>query len=422
MKTDDQASSSAAATSAVTAAAAAAAAPSDPSVDPMDNTVSTSDQGRLAAEIAIAIKQGQLQPDPAQQLAIQQLDGILDELHAPKLGNKKSALGWLFGKKPRVADDSVRGLYLWGGVGRGKTMLMDRFFDLAPSGSGVAPKRRVHFHAFMLDVHARIHEWRQHQKSAKDRSADPIPPLAEELSKESQLLCFDEFAVTDVADAMLLARLFTGLFNHGVTVVATSNVAPDLLYKNGLNRSFFLPFIGLVKERMVVMELSSETDYRMELLVNHRTYMVGHDADQQLDALWHDMTDGLIVEAARLEVSGRQIDFARTCGGLVRESFDALCRQPLGAGDYLALTERFHTLFMEHVPVMAFADKNAAKRFIALVDTLYDRGSILIVSAEETPSKLYDVDHGTEAFEFQRTISRLREMQSEEWLERQSRA
>ena len=167
------------------------------------------------------------------------------------------------------------------------------------------------------------------------------------------------------------------------------------------------------------MELASATDYRMELLINHRTYMMGEDADRQLDAFWHDMTDGLIVEPASIEVSGRQIDFARTCGGLVRESFDALCRKPLGAGDYLALTDRFHTLFLEHVSVMEFADKNAAKRFIALIDTLYDQGRILIVSAEERPSKLYNVDHGTEAFEFQRTISRLREMQSEEWLDHQ---
>ncbi|MCJ8310491.1 MAG: cell division protein ZapE [Hyphomicrobiales bacterium] len=406
MTTDDHASSS------------PDAAVSNPAANPNH----ASKQRRLSGEIAAAIEQGQLKPDTAQAKAIEALDDILDELHSPKLGNKKSALGWLFGKKPRVADDSVRGLYLWGGVGRGKTMLMDRFFDLAPAGKGAPPKRRVHFHAFMLDVHARIHAWRQQQKTAKERSADPIPPLAAELAKESQLLCFDEFAVTDVADAMLLGRLFTGLFGHGVTVVATSNVQPDGLYKDGLNRSFFLPFIALVKERMVVMELASATDYRMELLGNHRTYMVGDDADAQLDGLWREMTDGLIVEPASIEVAGRQLDFAQTCGGLVRESFDALCKRPLGAGDYLALTERFHTLFLEHVPVMEFADKNAAKRFIALIDTLYDQGRILIVSAEERPSKLYNVDHGTEAFEFERTISRLREMQSEEWLDRQNLA
>ena len=288
--------------------------------------------GRLAQEIQLAIKHGQLKPDPAQQAAIDVLDSILNDLYAPKLGNKKSALGWLFGKKPRVSDTSPRGLYLWGGVGRGKTMLMDRFFELAPSDDSSLPKRRVHFHAFMLDVHARIHEWRQQQKTAKERSADPIPPLAEELAKESQLLCFDEFAVTDVADAMLLGRLFTGLFSHGVTVVATSNVEPDLLYKDGLNRSFFLPFIALVKERMVVLELASETDYRMELLIDGHTYMVGDGAAAELDALWNEMTDGLAIAPDSITVSGRQTDFAVTCGGLLRETFSALCEQPLGAG------------------------------------------------------------------------------------------
>ena len=376
--------------------------------------------GHLAQEIQQAIEQGQLKADPAQQAAIDALDSILNDLHAPKLGNKKSALGWLFGKKLRVSDTSSRGLYLWGGVGRGKTMLMDRFFDLAPSDDSSLPKRRVHFHAFMLDVHARIHEWRQHQKTAKERSADPIPPLAEELAKESQLLCFDEFAVTDVADAMLLGRLFTGLFSHGVTVVATSNVEPDLLYKDGLNRSFFLPFIALVRERMVVLELASETDYRMELLFNGHTYMTGDAAAVEFDALWSEMTDGLAIAPDSITVSGRQTEFDFTCGGLVRETFAALCEQPLGAGDYLALAERFHTLFLENVPVLAYENRNAVKRFIALVDTLYDKQRILIVSAEERPSKLYPVDHGTEAFEFQRTISRLREMQSDDWLNKLS--
>ena len=376
--------------------------------------------GRLALEIQQAIEQGQLKADPAQQTAIDALDSILDQLHAPRLGNKKSALGWLFGKKPQVSDTSARGLYLWGGVGRGKTMLMDRFFELAPSDDSSALKRRVHFHAFMLDVHARIHVWRQQQKTAKDRSADPIPPLAADLAKESQLLCFDEFSVTDVADAMLLGRLFTGLFSHGVTVVATSNVEPDLLYKDGLNRSFFQPFIALVKERMVVLELASETDYRMELLFEGHTYMVGDGAAAELDALWTEMTDGLSVAPASISVSGRQTDFAVTCGGLVRESFAALCERPLGAGDYLALADRFHTLFLEDVPVMPYENRNAAKRFIALVDTLYDKQRILIVGAQERPSKLYPVDHGTEAFEFRRTISRLREMQSDAWLDKLS--
>ena len=191
----------------------------------------------VEAAVAAAIAQGHLQEDSAQRASIDALDQILLDLRAPALGNKKSALGWMFGRKPKVSDNSQRGLYLWGGVGRGKTMLMDLFFERAPGGEAGSTtrstKRRVHFHAFMQDVHARIHAWRQLQKSAKEKSADPIPPLAEELAGEAQLLCFDEFAVTDVADAMLLARLFTGLFRHGVTVVATSNVVPDLFIRTG---------------------------------------------------------------------------------------------------------------------------------------------------------------------------------------------
>ena len=377
---------------------------------------STPVSNRLESAIAAAVDAGHLRADPAQQPAIDALDGILDALHAPKLSNKKSALGWLFGKQARVSDDSLRGLYLWGGVGRGKTMLMDLFFELAPSGPGTGSKKRVHFHAFMQDVHARIHAWRQHMKTAKERSADPIPPLAEELAGEAQLLCFDEFAVTDVADAMLLARLFTGLFNHGVTVVATSNVVPDNLYLHGLNRSFFLPFIALVKTRMVVVELASDTDYRMEKLINGDVYMTGDDADQRFNSLWSDMTDGLLVEPAVIAVSGRETVFDLACGGLIRETFEDLCEVPLGAGDYLALAERLHTIFLDGVPVMQHADRNAAKRFTALVDTLYDQGRFLIVRAQARPSQLYPVDHGTEAFEFQRTISRLREMQSDDWL------
>ena len=362
------------------------------------------------------IAQGKLKADPAQSPAIDVLDQLLADLNAPKLGSKKSALGWLFGKKSVVAPDSLRGLYLWGGVGRGKSMLMDMFYELAPSGSGQRAKRCVHFHAFMQDVHARIHAWRQQQKTSKDKSADPIPPLAEALADEAGLLCFDEFAVTDVADAMLLARLFTGLFNRGVTVVATSNVEPDKLYLTGLNRSFFLPFIELVKNRMTVLELASPTDYRMEKLINGDVYMVGDDSAERFEALWKDMTSGLVVEEAEIDRGGRTLTFKHTSGGLVRDTFANLCQRPLGAGDYLAMAERFHTLFVEQVPVMDLADRNAAKRFISLVDTLYDQKRMLIVEAAERPSKLYPVDHGTEAFEFQRTVSRLREMQSDDWV------
>ncbi len=374
---------------------------------------STLSAGAIAGHVADLVEQGKLKPDPAQASAISELDRILDELTAPQLANKQSALGWLFGKKPS-ASHCARGLYLWGGVGRGKTMLMDMFFDVAPT----QPKRRAHFHGFMQDVHSRIHTWRQAQKTAKDKSADPIPPLAEALASEARLLCFDEFAVTDVADAMILARLFTGLFERGVTVVATSNVQPDLLYKDGLNRSFFLPFIELVKAQMSVLELDSPTDHRMRALIKNDVYFVSNEAG--FDRLWHRMVGEGVEETATLEIKGRSLVFERSQGGQVRSTFDELCRRALGAGDYLAIAERFHTVFVAGVPVMAHADRNAVKRFIALVDTLYDAGRVIVVSAEALPDALYRVDHGTEAFEFQRTISRLTEMQSRDWFARVS--
>ncbi|MEE9375158.1 MAG: cell division protein ZapE [Rhizobiaceae bacterium] len=369
----------------------------------------------LAKAIGTRVSKGALQEDLQQKPVICFLDQLLDQLSAPAPGNKKSALGWLFGNAPAPISNSARGLYLWGGVGRGKSMLMDLFFDLAP----VKMKKRVHFHGFMQDVHQRIHQWRQLQKSMKDKSADPIPPLAEALAKEFHLLCFDEFAVTDVADAMILARLFTGLFERGVTVVATSNVAPDLLYKEGLNRSFFLPFIEVVKNRMEVMELASDKDYRMEKLSDAEIYLAGKGAASRFQELWEEMTSGLKIAPATIEVSGRRLEFPLSCGGIVRASFAELCEKPLGAGDYLALSGRFHTLFLEAVPIMQHSDRNAVKRFIALVDTLYDKGMLLIVEAAASPNKLYVVDHGTEAFEFQRTSSRLQEMQGQPWLARE---
>jgi len=230
-------------------------------------------------------------------------------------------------------------------------------------------------------------------------------------------LCFDEFAVTDVADAMILARLFTALFDHGVTVVATSNVRPSLLYKDGLNRSFFLPFIALVEKRLQVVELASERDYRMARLSNSDAYMIGPDAVDRFDALWRSVTNDITVEAAVIEVKGRELSFDQSAGGLVRTTFDALCGKALGAGDYLALVKRFHTVFLESVPVLDHAGRNEAKRFITLVDTLYDAGCILLVQAEASADALYPVAHGTEAFEFARTVSRLQEMQSTQWLQ-----
>ena len=377
-----------------------------------DDPISSEKTGLLANTIAAGVRAGALKHDPAQSETIAVLDDLLKALARPQPANKKSALGWMFARNPTPVVGAPRGAYIWGGVGRGKSMVMDMFFDHAT----VPLKRRVHFHAFMQDVHGRIHIWRQAQKTSKDKSADPIPPLADDLAKEVRLLCFDEFAVTDVADAMILARLFTGLFERGVTVVATSNVEPKNLYKNGLNRSFFLPFIELMDSSLTILELASPTDYRMEKLINGDVYMSGAGSTDNFEVLWNDMVQGLTVEPAIVERAGRQLKFENTCGGILRAHFDELCRKPLAAGDYLAIADRFHTLALEGIPVMQFEDRNAVKRFIALVDTLYDRGMVLLAQAEARPSELYPVDHGTEAFEFDRTISRLREMQDDSWL------
>lgn len=359
------------------------------------------------------IASGDLKADQAQDGAIAALDELLVRLAAPLHANKKSALGWLFAAKPRAQNTTVpRGLYLHGGVGRGKTMLMDTTFALAEGLPRATPRRRAHFHAFMADVHARIHAFRQDA----DKSGDPIPEVADALAREARLLAFDEFAVTDAADAMILARLFTELFARGVTVIATSNVAPRDLYKNGLNRSFFTPFIALIEERMVVLELASETDHRMAKVPDGERYLADPvSGPGRFDAIWQTLLDGATEEEASLKVSGRTLTFPRTAGGLLRTDFDTLCRAALGASDYLALTARFRTLALEGVPVMEEADRNAAKRFIALVDTLYDAGTGLVMQAQATPEGLYTPTHGTEAFEFKRTVSRLQEMQAADW-------
>ena len=367
----------------------------------------------LAGFIAAQIEAGHLNDDPAQREPIVALDALLDSVHASRLATKKGALGWLFGKSARVAaEPGQRGVYLWGGVGRGKSMLMDAFFALAPEGR----KRRVHFHAFMLEVHGRIHGWRQENKKSDRDGADPIPPLAASLADEMGLLCLDEFSVNDVADAMILARLFTALFEQGVRIVATSNTAPDDLYEHGLNRSWFLPFIELVKTDMQVVHLDTQTDYRMQKLSGSRVWFEGDDRAEQFEQLWKEMSNGLVVSPATLEVGGREHVFDDTCGGMVRASFDDLCRKPLGPADYLAMAERFHTLFLVDIPIMEIADRNAAKRFISLIDTWYDRSRVMVGSADAQPDALYPVTHGTEAKEFKRTISRLQEMQSADWL------
>ena len=344
-------------------------------------------------------------PDPAQAALVEKLDRLAAELKGYRLP-ARGMFGRLFGAKP-----APRGLYVHGEVGRGKTFLMDLFYASAE----VAPKRRAHFHAFMADVHARVHAWRQARKRGEVDGDDPIAPLAEALAKEAALLCFDEFAVRDIADAMILGRLFGALFGLGVVVVATSNVAPVDLYKDGLNRALFLPFIDLLGERMEIVRLDAATDYRLQKLGRAPVYYAPPD-DAAMDAAFLTLTGAARGEPAELARLGRVVAVPQAAGGVARFNFDALCRAPLSAGDYVALAARYETILVDRVPVFGDDDRNAAKRFINFIDAAYDARTKLIVSAAEEPDRLAPTLSGAEAFEFARTASRLAEMRSHEYL------
>jgi cell division protein ZapE len=356
---------------------------------------------------------GAIARDAAQEEIAALLDRLIDEIAAKRLAHKSSALGWLFAKK-RETNEPVKGLYIHGGVGRGKTMLMDMFFELVP----VRRKRRVHFNDFMADAHDRIQKHRQARKEGTVKEDDPIPPVARQLADEAWVLCFDEFSVTDIADAMILSRLFSALFSAGVVLVATSNVAPRDLYKDGLNRQLFLPFIGLLERNANVATLDTDKDYRQEKLNRMPVYLSPDDeaAGQAMDKAWAAITDGRETEET-ITVKGRKVVVPRAAGRSARFSFAELCDAPLGARDYLAIADRYDTVFIDHVPVLDQTRRNPAKRFILLVDTLYDRKMRVVISAEAAPENLYAGRPGvTEAFEFDRTASRLIEMQSKDWL------
>lgn len=372
--------------------------------------MTTSIQDRLTAWV----QEGRIEADAAQLQVAKRLDLLAEGLMEQQLARKGSALGWLFRRKD--APGPVRGLYVWGGVGRGKTMLMDLFFEQLP----VRAKKRTHFHTFMRDVHARIHLWRQAARTGKVEGSDPVAPVAEALAKEAQILCFDEFSVTDIADAMLLGRLFEGLFARGVTIVATSNVEPDTLYKDGLNRALFLPFIHLLRERMDVLRLDARTDYRLEKLAGAAVYHVPADAGARvlLNQMFESLTGVSRAGAITLSVQGRALTVEKAAGGVGWVQFDDLCSRPLGASDYLEVARAFHTLFIEGVPVMGQAQRNEAKRFITLIDILYDAGVKTVISADAPAESLYRGEQGAEVFEFDRTVSRLIEMRSHDYLAR----
>jgi cell division protein ZapE len=357
------------------------------------------------------IEEVQIKSDPAQAALVEKLDALCGRLTGCRVEARPSAFSRLFGAKP---PDPPRGLYVHGPVGRGKTMLMDLFF----AAVDVPRKRRAHFHAFMADVHVRLHEWRQARKVGTVTGEDPIAPVAAELAREASLLCFDEFAVRDIADAMILGRLFTALFSAGVVVVATSNVPPDDLYRDGLNRALFLPFVALLKERCEVVELASLTDYRLEKLVRAPVYYtpLSPKADAALDAAFLALTGVPRGRPVEIELLGRILDVPQAVGGVARFGFDGLCRKPLGSADYLEIAERYHTVFIDRIPVLSAAERNAVKRFIILIDALYDMRVKLVASAAAEPEGLFAGAEGAEAFEFARTASRLFEMRSADYL------
>ncbi|MGB5077548.1 MAG: cell division protein ZapE [Sphingorhabdus sp.] len=353
---------------------------------------------------------GELKPDPDQAAAAQALGTVQAELEAvPPRG---STLWRLIGKKP----EPVRGLYLWGGVGRGKSMLMDLFFESVV----IHRKRRAHFHEFMLDVHARLKVER-----AKEEG-DPIPPLVAALSDEARLLCFDEMVVNNMADAAIMSRLFTGLIAAGVTIVTTSNRHPDDLYKDGLNRQLFLPFIELVKEKLDIFTLDGPVDYRRDRLGNARTWLVpnGPEATAALSQAFFQLTDyppedRAHVPSMDLDVGGgRTLFVPKALKGVAVFSFKRLCVDARGAADYLAIARRFHAVILVGIPVLGPETRNEAARFVTLIDALYEYRVKLLASADAAPEVLYRQDSKSNSgkFEFERTVSRLMEMQSEEYL------
>ncbi len=369
----------------------------------------------VTAHYAEAVAAGRVEEDQAQLSIVRMMAQLEARIVEHRLARKSSALGWLFASRAR-AQPAIKGLYIYGAVGRGKTMLMDFFFDASP----VVRKRRAHFHEFMLDVHERVHALRQKMKLGELQSEDPIKLVADQLAEEAWLLCFDEFHVTDIADAMILGRLFTQLFEQGVILVATSNVAPEDLYKDGLNRALFVPFIHMLEARMDVVRLDARTDFRLEKLGGKPVWYVPADAaaDTALDATWQRLTGGHNGAAQDLPLHGRSVHVPRAFMGVARFNFHDLCEQPLAAADYLRIAHEYHTLILDHVPTMTFDNRNAAKRFIILIDTLYDMNVKLIASAAAESDALYKADQGYEALEFNRTASRLIEMRSDAYLAR----
>ena len=347
------------------------------------------------------VAEHKLTGDPEQEMVAAALDRLAHALADYEPG-KRSFLG--LGKR----QTPPQGLYIHGPVGRGKSMLMDMFYDTVE----FEPRRRVHFQDFMAQTHKMVKAWRD------TNEGDPIPNVAKDIAQDAALLCFDEFQVSDIADAMILARLFEALFDMGVVVVATSNRRPRGLYENGINRQLFLPAIDLIETRMEVLELDGPIDYRLARLERSHVYFTPLDkaADSALDEVWHDLTGVSHGTPGSLEVLGRKLDVPEQAKGVARFTFDQLCVAALGSQDYLALADNFHALVLKGIPQLTADQRNEAKRFVTLIDALYERSVKLVCSAAVPPAELYRAGDG--AFEFERASSRLIEMQTPDYLAR----
>ncbi|WBU61571.1 cell division protein ZapE [Paracoccus albus] len=348
---------------------------------------------------------GQLKDDAAQRSALPAFDAVLESVAQSRPVQARSGWRRWFGTEDEAQTEGTRGLYIWGGVGRGKSMLMDLLMEAAP----IPDKRRVHFHEFMQEIHAGLNEAR------KRGDRDAIRPVADGVAAKARLLCFDEMQITDIADAMIVGRLFEALFSHGVCIVTTSNRAPEELYKNGLNRHRFLPFIDLLHEKMEVLPLDSPHDHRQGRTTGEQVWFspLNRETRADMEAIWTELTDGQPTPPMTVEVHGRKVEIAQHLGRMGRASFWDLCSRALGAADYLAIANAVDLLMIDDIPQLSSSNFNEAKRFVTLVDALYEAKVRVIASAAAEPERLYIEGEGS--FEFERTASRLREMQDASW-------